>query len=74
MGATSLVISKQKAWLEAIEKRISATSAMLNAMKGVKMCGLTDTLMDRIHTLRQEELDISRGFRKLIIWNIAFGK
>lgn len=74
MAVTSFVISRQAAWLEAIEKRISATSSMLNAMKGVKMCGLTDTLMDRIHTLRLEELEISKRFRRLLIWNIAFGK
>ena len=32
--ATSLVMQRQALWLEAIERRIAATSAMLNSMKG----------------------------------------
>ncbi|PVH92952.1 hypothetical protein DM02DRAFT_697942, partial [Periconia macrospinosa] len=44
LGATSLVMQRQALWLEAIERRIAATNAMLNSMKGVKMCGLTDVL------------------------------
>lgn len=59
-------------WLEAIERRISATSSMLNSMKGVKMCGLKDTLLNSIQKLRVDELRISKKFRKLIIWNMVF--
>lgn len=72
--ATSLVMSRQAMWLEAIERRISATSAMLNAMKGVKMCGLTNVLSKSLHDLRIDELRISKKFRKLLIWNLAFSK
>jgi ATP-binding cassette, subfamily C (CFTR/MRP), member 1 len=61
-------------WLEAIERRIAATTAMLSAMKGVKMCGLTETLEKTIHGLRMDELRISKRFRKLLIWNMAFSK
>ena len=67
-------MSRQAMWLEAIEKRISATTAMLSAMKGVKMCGLTETLSKSIHQLRIDELNISKKFRKLLIWNMAFGE
>jgi ATP-binding cassette subfamily C (CFTR/MRP) protein 1 len=34
IAATSLVMKRQALWLEAIERRIAATSAMLNSMKG----------------------------------------
>lgn len=61
-------------WLEAIERRIEATTAMLGAMKGVKMCGLTDILLTNIQQLRVEELVISKKFRRLLVWNLAFGK
>ena len=74
LAATGLVMSRQAMWLEAIEKRITATTAMLSAMKGVKMCGLTETLSKSLQDLRVDELRISRKFRKLLIWNMAFSK
>lgn len=71
---TSFVISRQALWLEAIEKRIAATSAMLSAMKGVKLGGLTPILLTNIQKLRVDELNISKGFRKLLVWNMAFSE
>lgn len=70
--AMNFIMSRQAMWLEAIEKRISATSAMLSSMKGVKMCGLKDILLHNIQKLRVDELRISKKFRKLIIWNMLF--
>ena len=70
---TSFIMSSQTVWLEAIEKRIEATAAMLGSMKGVKMCGLTKVLLRNIQDLRVEELRISKRFRRLLIWNLAFG-
>ncbi|KAI9691603.1 MAG: hypothetical protein M1822_007674 [Bathelium mastoideum] len=70
--ATSLVMSRQAMWLEAIERRINATTAMLGAMKSVKMCGLTETLSSNLQELRLEEIRISKKFRKLLIWNLGF--
>ncbi len=67
-------MSRQALWLEAIEKRVAATTAMLGAMKGVKMCGLTDTLAAQLQRLRVQELNISKKFRKLLIWSMAFGE
>ncbi|EHK99656.1 putative Metal resistance protein YCF1 [Glarea lozoyensis 74030] len=72
LAATNLVMSRQAMWLGAIEKRIAATTTMLSSMKGVKMCGLTDTMSNNVHKLRMEELKISRKFRKLLIWNMGF--
>jgi ATP-binding cassette, subfamily C (CFTR/MRP), member 1 len=72
--AMNFIVSRQAMWLEAIEKRISATSAMLGAMKGIKMSGLRQTLFENLHNLRIEELRISKRFRRLLIWNMAFGK
>ncbi|TVY44056.1 ABC transporter [Lachnellula occidentalis] len=72
LAATGLVMSRQAMWLEAIERRITATTAMLSAMKGVKMSGLTNVLFATIQDLRREELRISKKFRKLLIWNMGF--
>lgn len=72
LGATSLVVTRQAMWLEAIERRITATTAMLGSMKGVKMTGLTDVLREDLQQLRVRELEISKRFRKLLIWTMGF--
>ncbi|AEO64844.1 uncharacterized protein THITE_35966 [Thermothielavioides terrestris NRRL 8126] len=72
MVAMNFIMSRQAMWLEAIEKRISATTAMLASMKGVKMCGLKDTLLASLQQLRVDELRISKRFRRLLIWNMVF--
>ena len=69
----NFIVSSQAAWLEAMERRIEATTTMLGSMKGIKMCGFTDILLRNIHKLRLEELKISKRFRRLIVWNIAIG-
>ena len=66
------MVQRQGVWLEAIEKRISATGTMLGSMKRVKMCGLTDILFENIHSLRKRELQISGGFRRLLIASLFF--
>jgi hypothetical protein len=67
-------MQRQALWLEAIERRIAATGAMLDSMKGVKMCGLTDVLRDDLQRLRVDELEISKKFRKLLIWTMMICK
>lgn len=70
----SFVVSRQAKWLEAIERRISSTSGMLGSIKGVKMLGLQNSFMKFVHGLRIDELNISKKFRTLLVWNMAFGK
>ena len=72
--ASGLVMARQAVWLKAIERRITATTTMLGAMKGVKMCGLTDILSKTLQDLRVSELRISKKFRKILVWNMAFSK
>lgn len=62
----------QAHWLEAIEKRISATTTMLGSMKRVKMCALTEVFDTSLHGLRMEELNVSGRFRRLLIVNLFF--
>ena len=68
----NMVVQRQALWLEAIERRISATTKMLGSMKRIKMCGLTDILFDNLHNLRLRELDISKKFRRLLIGSMFF--
>ncbi|KAF4215006.1 hypothetical protein CNMCM8980_008885 [Aspergillus fumigatiaffinis] len=71
--ALSFVMARQAVWLEAIERRISSTASMLGSMKGIKMLGLKSAIMRSLHGLRLEELDISKRFRRLLVWNMALG-
>ena len=68
----NLVVQRQALWLEAIERRISATTKMLGSMKRIKMCGLADILFDNLHSLRVQELEISKKFRRLLIGSMFF--
>ena len=68
----NMVVRKQALWLEAIERRISATTNMLGSMKRIKMCGLTDIISETLQGLRVEELRISKGFRRLLVGSIFF--
>lgn len=68
----NLVVQRQALWLEAIERRISATTKMLGSMKRIKMCGLVDILFNNLHSLRIQELKISKRFRRLLIGSMFF--
>lgn len=68
----NLVVQRQALWLEAIERRISATTKMLGSMKRIKMCGLAEILFGNLHSLRVQELEISKKFRRLLIGSMFF--
>lgn len=72
LWATSLIMQSQALWLESIERRIAATSAMLDSIKGVKMGGLTEVVRSDLQQLRIDELNISKKYRKLLIWTMGF--
>ncbi|KAJ5728595.1 multidrug resistance-associated protein [Penicillium malachiteum] len=62
--------SSQKRWIERVETRLELTTIMLSNMKAVKMLGLSETLRNLVDSLRKVELQTSRKFRKLLIWQI----
>ncbi|RDW80787.1 p-loop containing nucleoside triphosphate hydrolase-12 [Coleophoma crateriformis] len=62
-----LLGSRQKAWLEAIEARITTTVATLGSIKGIKSTGSTDIVERIIMQMRLEEIKISRKFREVLI-------
>lgn len=58
------VISKfQKRWLNAIEIRVSFTSALLHSMRNVKLLGLSSIIKDRTQRLRDHEISECRRYR-----------
>ncbi|KAJ5279506.1 ABC transporter [Penicillium angulare] len=57
----------QVKWIEKVQKRLRATSAMLGDMKAVKMLGLSRKMLPLIQDLRIEEINTSHSYRKYFI-------
>lgn len=68
------VAPAQKDWVDRVQERITATSAMLADMKSVKMLGLTGALCQIISELRRIELKTSERFRTLLSSTIVICK
>lgn len=69
----SRMAQAQKTWLALIESRVSVTSRSLQAIKTVKMLGLTSVLSELISTLRQSEITSSFSSRRLMAISIICG-
>ncbi|KUI69238.1 Multidrug resistance-associated protein 1 [Cytospora mali] len=65
------ITSRQRAWLEAVQRRINFTSGILGSMRNVKMLGLTSELSANIHQLRSSELTTSKRYRRVQSLNIS---
>ena len=59
--------------MQAVQKRVSMTSDVLGAIKGMKMLGLTEMITGKVQDMREHELDMSRRFRRVQIANITLG-
>ena len=66
-----MIPKRQKAWLQAGQKRVAVTSSMLNDMKCVKMMGFSNELQSNLHDQRFNELELSKKFRTLSAWNVS---
>jgi ATP-binding cassette subfamily C (CFTR/MRP) protein 1 len=56
----------QRIWLDAIQRRVAYTTAVLGCSKGFKMLGLTEFLLKQIQGLRVKELADYAGYRKYV--------
>jgi ABC-type multidrug transport system fused ATPase/permease subunit len=56
----------QRIWLDAIQRRIAYTTAVLGCSKGFKMLGLTEFLSKQIQGLRVKEPADYAGYRKYV--------
>ncbi|KAI4945132.1 hypothetical protein J4E91_008109 [Alternaria rosae] len=56
----------QRIWLDAIQRRVAYTTAVLGCSKGFKMLGLTEFLSKQIQKLRVKELADYAGYRKFV--------
>lgn len=64
----------QVAWIEKVQDRLRVTSNMLDDMKTVKMLGLSTIICDTIQRLRRVEIQTSKVYRKLLVWNVLLCK
>lgn len=67
------ITSRQRAWLEAVQKRINYTSEILGSMKSVKILGLTGQQTETIQQFRKTEIATSKKYRKVQSLNISLG-
>lgn len=64
----------QVAWIEKVQERLRITSSMLDDMKAVKMLGISTLVADMVEKLRQVEIQTSKVYRKLLVWNVLLCK
>ncbi|PGH13069.1 hypothetical protein AJ79_03906 [Helicocarpus griseus UAMH5409] len=63
----------QRAWMAAVQKRVSLTAKVVASMKNVKMSGLLGPVSDMVQKLRVEDLAAGSRFRKIVIIAALFG-
>lgn len=61
-------------WIEKVQERLRVTSNVLDDMKAVKMLGISTVMSDMIQKLRQVEIQTSKVYRKLLVWNVLLCK
>jgi hypothetical protein len=64
---------RQKAWNNATQSRVAATSSMLSSMKAIKMLGFQHYLTNRIQEFRKEELSAASKLRWIMVYYNASG-
>lgn len=58
--------------MQSIQERVDFISSVLADISGVKMMGVTRSLMDVAQGHRLTEIDMSKSFRWLITWMNLF--
>jgi ATP-binding cassette, subfamily C (CFTR/MRP), member 1 len=62
----------QRTWIENVEKRLGVTTVMIEAMRSVKMLGLSEKMFRIVSSFRSTEIDSSSRYRKILIGIIFF--
>lgn len=72
-GWVTRVISQyQKRWLDAIQTRVSFTSALLNSVRSIKLLGLSAIIKERTQGLRIDEIEACKRYRVVNNFIIVF--
>lgn len=65
--------NRQKSWNEATQSRIAATTSTLEGIKSLKIMGMEDAIRSQILHLRNNEIQISKPFRWILVAYNASG-
>ena len=71
-GITRRIGGHQQKWMAGAQKRVGATSTVLQDMRSIKMMGLSQLMTEKLQDLRIRETDLMSQVRWDIIWmNVA---
>lgn len=60
--------ARQLLWTAATQVRVTRIASAIGSMKGIRMLGLSETVLHKLTGLRVAEVGAQRGLRKLLIW------
>lgn len=63
----------QRIWFEAIQRRVAATSEVLNNIKGIKSIGVLPKIAEVLQSMRSEELKLSAKYRWFTVYFNVIG-
>ncbi|KAF2004654.1 P-loop containing nucleoside triphosphate hydrolase protein [Amniculicola lignicola CBS 123094] len=63
---------RQLQWVAATQKRVTSITYVVGCMKGVRMLGLSETVLQMLTKLREAEVTASTQLRKLLVWILLF--
>ena len=69
-----MIGDRQKIWVEAIQRRVSMTSSMLDSMKSIKMTGLVENFTEKIQNQRVRETTLQSSYRWMSVWLNIIGE
>jgi hypothetical protein len=74
LALSGRVGDSQKVWLKALQDRLSYTSEVLGNIRSLKLLGLGTRTVADLCRLRETELKVSLGFRRLLVWTVGLCK
>ena len=64
----------RRVWIQAVQRRVGLTSAVLGSMKSVKLGGMSDACAKSLQDERVRGIDKANKFRWFTIWQNTVGK
>lgn len=62
-----MIEPRQTDWVAAMEKRVTSITYTTSCMKGIRMLGLTETVLNMLTRLRETEVASHSYVRKLLV-------
>lgn len=59
--------------MQKVQERLSAICGALADVKAIKLLGLSKTVIHNVAGLRDAEVNVSQGYRVLLMWSLFIG-